>query len=363
MSASLQWTDHRGDPTAWATQLGCSVEACELVLQADFIDLHLDLEVPIRVFGWKPERHHGIDDRTRWWFGHTDYPRLREAGFTGVAYDIATNPFRPKGNRLAITLSNIERARQRIASFPDELQLVVDRTGYDEARVAGKLAMWLTLQGGNALSADLSVLDGEVGDVLHRITLIHLTNSDLGGSNSPNGGNKGITDLGREFVQRCNAKRVLVDLAHSSKATFWDALDCHSAELPPIVSHTGVEGVRPHWRNVDDDQLRAIGDRGGVVGIMYQSHFLAPVWTTCARSAIVDHLAHVIDVVGEDVPAIGTDYDGMITPPHDLPDVTHHPLLVQDMLDRGWTAERIQKILGRNYLRVVRAIRPGPPPG
>jgi membrane dipeptidase len=356
---SLDFVDHRQDPAGWASALGCSTEACQLLLDADFIDLHLDLEVPVRVFGWRPDRHHGIDVRTRWWFGHTDYPRLLETGFTGVCYDIATNPFRPRGNRLATTLHNLDAATARIQAHPDHLALVVDRAGYDRARAAGRMAAWLTLQGGNALSADLSVLQGEVGQRLHRITLVHLTNSDLGGTNSPNGRNKGCTDLGRELVQRCNDAHVLVDLAHSSKQTFWDALDVHTADLPPIVSHTGVEGVRPHWRNVDDDQIRAIADRGGVVGIMYQSNFLAPVWTTCARSAIVDHLEHVIAVAGEDVPAIGTDYDGMITPPHDLADVTHHPLLVQDMLDRGWSETRIRKVLGLNYLRVVEAVRPG----
>ena len=73
---------------------------------------------------------------------------------------------------------------------------------------------------------------------------------------------------------------------------------------------------------------------------------------------ILEHLEHIIDVAGEDVAAIGTDYDGMIIPPKDLPDVTHHPLLVQDMLERGWKEERIRKVLGLNYLRVVEAVRP-----
>ena len=130
--------------------------------------------------------------------------------------------------------------------------------------------------------------------------------------------------------------------------------------MPPIVSHTGLDAVRRHWRNIDDAQIRAIADRGGVVGIMYQSNFLAPVLLSCGRSAILDHLDHLVRVGGEEVAAIGTDYDGMITPPHDLRDVTHHPLLVQDMLRRGWSEQRIRRILGTNYLRVVAAARPGP---
>jgi membrane dipeptidase len=356
---SLTYVDHHRDPAAWANQLGVSVEACELLLASHFIDLHCDLEVPVRVVGYRPERHHGVASRVRPFAGHTDYPRIREAGLTGVVYDIATNVFRPAANRLATTLANVERAAARIAAHPDHLALVTDRAGYDRAREAGLTAMWLSLQGGNAVSADPSVLDGPFGQRLHRITLIHLTSSDLGGTNSPGlVGDGGLTALGRDVVARCNAAKILVDLAHSGRVSFFDALEVHAPDLPPIVSHTGVSAVRPHWRNLDDEQIRAIADRGGVVGIMYQSSFLAPVRWTCSRAAIVAHLQHVVDLVGEDFAAIGTDYDGMIVPPHDLLDVTHHPLLVQDLLDRGWSGERIGKVLGGNYLRVVAAIRP-----
>jgi membrane dipeptidase len=217
--------------------------------------------------------------------------------------------------------------------------------------------MWLSLQGGNAVSADPSVLDGPLGQKLHRITLVHLTSSDLGGTNSPLGRDSGLTPLGRTVVERCNANRIVVDLAHIGRRSFFDALEVHARDVPPIVSHTGLAAVRPHWRNIDDEQLRAIADRGGVVGVMYQSNFLAPVLWTCSRAAIVAHLRHIVDTVGEDHAAIGTDYDGMIVPPHDLLDVTHHPLLVQDLLDLGWSSERIQKVLGRNYLRVVAEVR------
>lgn len=351
----LTWVDHRRDPEAWARALGVSREACELLLDADFIDLHLDVEVPVRLFGYDPSRHHGA--RARPLFGHTDYPRLLEAGMSGAVYDLATNPFRTRRDRLRTTLANVRAALDRIGRHP-ELAFVRSASEYDAARREGRLAMFLALQGGNALTADLSVLDGPLGRQLHRITVVHLTTSSMGGTSSPAGPDPGLTRRGHELVERCNAAGVLVDLAHAGRRTFWQALGAHAVHLPPIVSHTGVAAVRPHWRNLDDAQIRAIAARGGVIGIMYQSAFLAKVRTRCARSAIVDHLQHVIDLVGEDHAAIGTDYDGMINPPRDLVDVTHHPLLVQDMLDRGWSEGRIRKILGGNYLRVVRTVRP-----
>lgn len=353
------WPDPRADRDGWARRCGVSREAVDVIAGADVIDLHLDLEVPVRVYGYDPAVRHATTTTSPRFWGHTDYPKLREAGFTGVCYDIATNPFRPAHNRLATTFANLDRATERIAAHPDALALVTDRAGYDRARAANQLALWLTIQGGNAFAADPTVLDGPVGDRIHRITLVHLTNSMFGGTNSPAGREAGITTAGRDFVKRCNARKILVDLAHASKATFWGALEEHDKALPPIVSHTGVEGVHPHWRNIDDAQIRAIADRGGVVGIMFQSAFLEPVrlFGRGRRAKIVDHLAHVIDIVGDAFAAIGTDYDGAITPPADLPDVTGYVLLVQDMLDRGWTPERIGRILGGNYLRVVAAIR------
>jgi membrane dipeptidase len=354
----LEFEDPAADPAGTARRLGVSTAAVELLVAAGSIDLHLDLDVSVRVTGFDPLRHHGAATRVSPLVWQTDFPRLREGGFTGVVYDVATNPVRPAGNRLAATRRNMTRIAATISSRPADLALCRTAGDYDRARAEGKLAVWLALQGGNAVSADPAALSGPLGADLHRITLVHLTTSDLGGTSSPAGRDSGITAVGREVVGRCNDARILVDLAHAGKRTFWGALDAHARDLPPIVSHTGVEGVRPHWRNLDDDQIRAIADRGGVIGVMYQSSFLAPVRWTCTRSAILDHLDHIHGVAGQGVGAIGTDYDGFIVPPSDLPDPCGHPRLVQDMLDRGWSPERVRGVLAGNYLRVVRELRP-----
>lgn len=341
-----------------ASALGVSIEAVELLDDAHFIDLHLDLEVPVRLYGYDPLIRHPTSARPRVWFGHTDLPRLREARLTGVMYDVATNPFRSRSARVTTTQRNVERVVERIRALPEHFGVARTRSEYDALASEGRTACMITLQGANALSGAPELLETPLGQTLVRMTLVHLTSSDLGGTSSPLGRDQGLTALGREMIERMNAARMFVDLAHSGARTFWDALNVHSPDLPPIVTHTGVRGVRDHWRNLDDDQVRAIADRGGVVGIMYQSNFLEPVWTWGRRASILDHIAHVIDVAGEDVPAIGTDYDGMIIPPADLPDVTHHALLVQDMLDRGWGEGRIRKILGENFLRSFGELRP-----
>jgi membrane dipeptidase len=342
-----------------AVALGASRAASELLADADFIDLHLDLDVPVRVLGYSPHTQHGPWTRVVPFMGHTDFPRLKQAGFTGVAYDVATNVFRPERNRLQATLRNVARI-EAMARDTEGLALVRTHGDYVAARRDGDLAIWITLQGGNAISADPGLLDGPLGRSIHRITLVHLTSSVLGGSNSPSQPDHGITDRGRAFVATCNDNHVLVDLAHAGRKTFWGALEVHTPDLPPVVTHTGLDGAHAHWRNIDDDQARAIADRGGVVGVIYNGAFLTDVMVgrSCLREHILLHLEHLIDVAGEDAAAIGTDYDGMITPPRDLVDVTHHPLLIDDMLRRGWSETRIRKVLGGNYLRVVEAVRP-----
>ena len=222
--------------------------------------------------------------------------------------------------------------------------------------------MHLAIQGGNAFDspADVRLVPEET---LLRVTLMHLTDSRLGATSSPLGrsrGRGGLTAEGRALVEALNERRILVDLAHASRRTFFDglgALDACSDNLPPVVTHTGVSGVHPSWRNLDDAQIRAIADRGGVIGIMYHRGFLGrPSWKVKAV-AIVRHLEHAIAVGGEDVAALGSDWDGMIVTPRDMPTCLELPVLVDRMLARNWEEGRIRRVLGQNALRLIGAAR------
>ena len=152
-----------------------------------------------------------------------------------------------------------------------------------------------------------------------------------------------------------NAKKIFLDLAHISRRGFFDAVAVHDKTQPLMVTHTGIAGVYEHWRNITDEQLRAVADTGGCVGVMFQSGFLAKRGATV--ETVVDHLERIVNIAGEDVPAIGTDYDGAISPPPDLPTILELPRLAEAMLRRGWSAERIQKILGGNFLSTVQRLR------
>ena len=142
-------------------------------------------------------------------------------------------------------------------------------------------------------------------------------------------------------MRRCEAAGVLVDLAHINRQGFLDA--CSVATKPPIVSHTGVLGAFEHWRNIDDEQLRAVADKGGVVGVIFYPRYLGGD----GLEPVVKHMLHILDVVGEDVPALGSDWDGFIVPTRELADPRGLPLLTDALLGAGVTERVIGKILRR----------------
>jgi membrane dipeptidase len=248
-----------------------------------------------------------------------------------------------------------------IGKHPTHFRFVRNYGEYQAARREGLTAAFIGIQGGQAFQANQASLDAIPEDV-HRITLVHLTNSRIGTTSSPLGPDRGgLPQRGRELVEVMNAKRILVDLAHINRAGFMDAADVHDRSQPLICTHTGVSGVHDHWRNIDDEQIRRVTDTGGVIGVIFHSMFLAPVLhglARCPMEAILLHMEHVIHIAGEHAVSIGTDYDGMIVPPLPLQQVTDLPRLVQGMLDRKWPETRIRGALGLNALRVFQEIRP-----
>jgi membrane dipeptidase len=341
-----------------ARRLRVSRDAVELYLSIDVIDLHLDTFKWTRVFGYDMRRRHAPSPFGGAFFGHCDFPRALEARLTGATWIITTNPFKPALLRHRAFFRNLRRIRSIFEAASDRFALVRSVAEYRAARVAGKHGAFLGVQGGNAIDYDLRALDRLVDGSILRITLVHLSSSSLGTTSSPAArleGHDGLTPRGREYVERLDALKIFVDLAHISRKAFFDAVEAHDKSLPLIVTHTGIASVYEHWRNVTDEQLRVVADTGGTIGIMFERGFLGP--RNVSSATVIDHVARVIEVVGEDFVSLGSDYDGAIVPPSDLPTVLELPRLVQEMLNRGWSDTRIRKVLGGNFLRAVALMR------
>jgi membrane dipeptidase len=342
--------------------LGVSKAAIELYLACEVIDLHVDSFIWTRVVGYDLLRRHGWGALGGRLYSQVDLPRMLEARIAGAMWSITTNPFRSAAGRARTFSENLTALRAIFAAVPDHARVVCDHAEYRAARASGQHAVFIAIQGGSALDRELADLD-RLADSVVRVTLVQLTNSSLGPSSVPARAQHGLTPKGKAYVEALNARRVFVDLAHIGRRAFFDAVAVHDAQQPLIVTHTGVNGAWPSWRNLDDEQLRAVAATGGVVGVVYHGEYLSGRYLSGGRAAdIVRHLEHIVRTVGPEVPALGSDWDGLIVPPKDMRTCLELPRLVQAMLDAKFSPELIRGILGENFLRSLAYLRPGNSP-
>ena len=338
-----------------------SAEARALVAASEVLDLHLDTFIPTRMWGYDPlaENRPVLGSH----FGHADLPRLQAGGVTGAMWSITTNPFRTSGGRWRVFLKNLKRLQALVDRSNGALAFARDPAEYAAVRARGAHAVLVAVQGGNAFDAAPDGPASAPDRLLTRVTLVHLTNNRAAATSSPGHRlrrHKGLSAHGRRQIEQLDSARIFLDLAHIRPEAFWDAVDVHDASLPLIVTHTGVDGIKPHWRNLDDRQIKVVADSGGVVGVMLHTGFLQRKGGPRDAHMVAEHLEHVVHVGGEDAVAIGTDHDGAIVPPHDLRTARTWPWLVQVLLNRGWPADRIRKVLGHNFLASWARLRPPP---
>ena len=334
---------------------GASEAAGELVRDCDVIDLHVDSFIWTRVFGYDLRLEHRSRHPSDY-LGQADLPRLRASGVDGAFWSVTTNPFRSERGRRSAWKRN---AQHLLDTFPESTgaRWVRNCDEYRRARSEGHFAGMLAIQGGNALGDDPA--EAWLPDELLRVTLVHLTSSRLGGSSSPLARNRGLGPRGAEWIERLDAKRVFIDLAHASKRTFWDAIHSGDRNRPRIVSHSGISGVHRHWRNLDDNQIRAVAETGGVVGVIFHSAYLRSGGRASVED-VANHLLHGVEVGGEDCLALGSDWDGAIRPALGLSSPAGLPGLVDALLRRRTPERVIRKILGGNVLACLGRLRPTP---
>ncbi len=331
-------------------------EAQALLRECEVVDLHVETFIPMRLVGYDVRRRHRPFLGGRF-FGHLDLPRIDESGLGGAMWSITTNFLRSAAGRYRTLHENLRSLRQRLEET-GRVAVVRTASEYRAARRAGRHAALLAVQGGNALDAWPVHLPPPRD--LVRVTLVHLTPSKVGATSTPINlfRDRGLSAHGRALVERLDHHRIFVDLAHIHPRAFWDAVEVHDPSLPLLVTHTGVKGVRDHWRNIDDAQLRAVARTGGVVGIIFQAAFLRRRGGPRDLTMVLEHAEHVVRTIGEEHVAFGSDYDGAIVPPRDLRDGRAWPRLVEAMLARRWPASRIEKALGANALRCLESMRP-----
>lgn len=270
-------------------------------------------------------------------------PRLREGSVNAAFFAVDTT--RARGNHLAYAIDALGYLKWEISAHHD---LLIARCAADieTAQASDKVAVILAVENTIALQHSLYAVDALFELGVRTMTLTHSARSDVADGCEVDGGG-GLTGFGRQVVRRMNDLGMLVDVSHVNERGFWDTLD-HTTE-PVVASHSCCRALCDHPRNLTDDQLRALGAAGGVVGITFVPSFIDATRPDLER--LVDHILHAIDKAGADAVGLGSDFDGggdLLDHGGQLPDIT------ESLLRRGLAEDTVRGILGANHLRLLR---------
>jgi len=341
--------------------------------------------------------------------GHSDYVRWKRGGVDIQFFSVFTGETpRKKEGFYQDALQEIDSLNRIILRHPDKFDFAI---GYKEARKKvhrNKLVAMIGVEGGHMIESDLSKLDSLVAKGMSYLTLTWNNSHDWATSAMDESGAgktliaKGLTDFGKQVVQKLNEAGVIVDLSHVGEQTFYDALEVTSK--PVLLTHSSVWALCPVFRNVKDEQIKAVAKNGGVVCINFYPAFISKsfvdakkYWEGLGKDSIrtvlqqlpayrdeteilskqvnllvqqelaknlpgikevVDHIEYVVKLVGVDHVGIGADYDGIGFVPKGLEDVSTYPKITAELKRRGYSNQSLKKILGGNVLRVIKANRP-----
>jgi len=276
-----------------------------------------------------------------------DLPRMEEGGLDAVLFGLYTVPFIEAdgfGNILA-AIDRVERAER---DSNGRFELVRSGAGLRAARERGVRAGLLSLEGVQCLAGDVERLNTLLDRGVVSVSLAHFQANEACRPAAGMGrkDDEGLTGFGRDLVRYLGHRGAMVDLVHINRKGFFEAI--YHATGPVLVSHTGVTGVHSHWRNIDDEQIEAVADRGGVVGVIFHRSFLGG----SGLDALVRHVEHIIKVGGEGVAALGSDFDGGARPLRGFKDVTGLPA-IRRALERGLTPRQVDGVMGDNAMTLL----------
>jgi membrane dipeptidase len=322
----------------------------------------------------------------------TDIARLREGGVGAQFWSVYVPTDYEGADAVTATLEQIDVVYDLVRLHPETFEIALTADDVERIFASGKIASMIGMEGGHSIDNSLATLRMFYRLGARYMTLTHSRNTPWADSATDDPVLGGLSEFGREVVREMNWLGMLVDLSHVSPATMHDALDVAAA--PVIFSHSSTRALCDHPRNVPDDVLKRLPANGGVVMVSFVPSFTsaqvkahddrrdaerkrlraAPgatddgvseamkAWDRknpaprATLAQVADHIDHVRQVAGIDHIGLGSDFDGITSVPVGLEDVSKFPDLTRELLARGYGDEDVRKILGRNLLRVMRAV-------
>jgi len=330
--------------------------------------------------------------------GHIDIPRMREGGMNAIFFSIWIDGRIMGPPAVQKALDQIDAVHENVIKYSKDMVFCRTAEEVRKAHAQGKIAALIGVEGGHMIGNDIRVLRvfGDLG--VRYMTLTHFYNDEWADSSTDKPAHNGLTDFGKDIVREMNRQGIMVDISHVSDKTFYDALEVSKAPL--IASHSSCRALCNHPRDMTDDMIKALAAKGGVIQINYEKSFIDQAYKdaqdklsggvvamidqirkTCGDDQectekqmqnvekqavaegklphvswerIIDHIDHVVKLVGPDHVGLGSDFDGA-NMPEGMDDCTHLPQITEALMRKGYSDEDIRKILGGNLLRVMEA--------
>lgn len=329
---------------------------------------------------------------------HSDLARWKKGGLDVQIFSVycdggLKNPY-AYANREMDSLDAV------VARNPDKIVKVANYTELMKAVKQHKIAAMFGVEGGHMIENDLTKLEALYQRGARYLTLTHnvapaWATSAADETTNPNLPHKGLTDFGKQVVKKMNALGMMIDVSHVGDQTFWDIISITTK--PVIASHSSVYSLVASRRNLKDEQLKAIAKNGGVIQVNFHPGFIdssfdrkeAAFFKTHKAesdslinsgvdewymmdmlykkyaaeangmrpplSLLIDHIDYIVKLVGVDYVGLGSDFDGINLTPQQLDDVSTYPLITKALIEKGYRKKDINKILGGNLLRVLKA--------
>lgn len=360
------------------------------------VDSHTD--TPIRLT--RDDYDFGVRNDSRETRGKIDLPRMKEGGMDGIWFAVwlGQGPRNPEANERAKNRTGeiLEVIYRTVEQFPDELELATRAGDLAEISGKGKHAIYIGLENGYPIGTDVNLLDTFYNQGVRYVTLCHTANNDICDSSTDSLEHGGLSNFGGEVVERMNDLGMLIDLSHASDEAFYDVME--RSRVPVIASHSCARALCNHPRNLDDDMLFSLKENGGVIQLCLVSEYLQVPRPNPARdsakeavrekhgsyyeldesereafvrdwfavdrsfpeelvtvSKAVDHIDHIVKLIGIDYVGIGTDFDGG-GGLEDCFDISQMGNITVELVRRGYTANEIKKIWGGNLTRVFKEV-------
>ena len=363
----------------------------QLLRDAPLIDGHNDLLSVLRTARLDAPDALEPDLREHYPGFMTDLPRMRAGGMGGQFWSVYVPSSLPPHEAVTQTLEQIDGYHRLVARYPDHLGAA--RTADDVTGVAssGRVASMIGVEGGQSIGCSLGALRMLARLGAGYMTLTHNDDTPWADSATGDRAHGGLTSFGEEVVREMNRLGVLVDCSHVSDDVMRQAIEV--SEAPVVFSHSSARALADVPRNVPDDVLELVGRTGGVVMVAFVPWFVTERGAEISRESwtvmqglreqhpgdplavekaidgwlseqeavdptpadVADHIDHVREIAGIDAIGIGGDYDGVPTMGEHLTDVSAYPLVFAELRDRGYTDDELQRIAGRNVLRLMRS--------